>query len=105
MPHYLIVARDGADPEAPARRHAARADHFATLPAMLQRGQMLLGGATLDDAGAMTGSALIVEFPDRAALDAWLAQEPYVRSGVWHDIAITPFRLAVMADRPLTPTP
>ncbi len=41
-------------------------------------------GATLDEAtGAMTGSAVVVEFPDRAALDAWLAADPYVTGDVW----------------------
>ena len=52
------------------------------------------GGAILDDTGAMIGSATIVEFPDRAALDAWLARDPYVTGGVWQKIEVRPFRVA-----------
>ena len=31
----------------------------------------------------MKGSVLVVEFPDRAAVDDYLANEPYVTEGVW----------------------
>ncbi len=105
MPQYLLLAKDGTDAEAPGRRTAVRSAHFATLPGMLERGEMLVGGALLDEAGAMTGSVTIVEFPDRAALDAWLEREPYVLGKVWQDITVVPFRLGVMADRALPPTP
>ncbi len=44
------------------------------------------GGAILDDDGRMIGSATIVEFPDRAAVDAWLARDPYVTGKVWQKI-------------------
>jgi uncharacterized protein YciI len=93
---FLVIARDGTDPEAPARRQAARGAHFDNLPAMLDAGQMLVGGAILDDAGRMIGSTALVDFPDRAALDRWLDREPYVTGGVWQDIEIVPFRLAVI---------
>ncbi len=36
----------------------------------------------------MKGSLLVVEFVDRAALDAYLAHEPYVMEGVWQDIEV-----------------
>jgi uncharacterized protein YciI len=49
----------------------------------------------LDDDGAMIGSACIVEFDDRAALDAWLDSDPYVTGDVWRTIEVTPFRRAV----------
>ena len=35
-----------------------------------------------DEEGGMKGSALVMEFPDRAALDDYLAKEPYVVAGV-----------------------
>lgn len=35
-----------------------------------------------DEEGRMKGSALVMEFPDRAALDDYLAKEPYVVAGV-----------------------
>lgn len=92
---FLVIARDGADAAALDRRLAARALHFERLPAMLAAGEMLMGGAMLDDDGRMIGSTVLVDFPDRAALDRWLAEEPYVTGDVWRDLEILPFRLAV----------
>lgn len=95
MPQWVVIARDGRDAEALARRMKARPKHFAALPGMLERGELHVGGAMLDDAGKMCGSVAMLEFPDRAALDAWLAEEPYVTGDVWRDIEIIPFRIAV----------
>jgi hypothetical protein len=101
MPQWLVTARDGDDPEAPARRQAARPAHLAFVAPMVERGEIMLGGALLDGAGVMVGSTAVVEFADRAALDAWLARDPYVTGGVWQEIEVQPFRVAVRA--PLKP--
>ena len=50
--------------------------------------QIICAGGLLDDEKKMKGSALVMEFPDRAALDAYLASEPYVTEGVWQKIEI-----------------
>jgi uncharacterized protein len=42
----------------------------------------------------MVGSVLLVDFPDRAALDAWIQADPYVTGGVWAEIEVAPFRPA-----------
>ncbi len=34
------------------------------------------------------GSALVMDFPDRAALDEYLNNEPYVVEGVWQKIEV-----------------
>ena len=36
----------------------------------------------------MKGSALVMEFENRAALDAYLSSEPYVVEGVWQKIDV-----------------
>jgi uncharacterized protein YciI len=95
MPQWVVIARDGRDAEALARRMKVRPAHFEGLAGLVERGEMLVGGAMLDDAGGMIGSVAVVEFPDRAALDAWLAVEPYVTGDVWRDIEIIPYRVAV----------
>jgi uncharacterized protein YciI len=95
MVQFLIVARDGRDPDALARRMAARPAHFEGIKDLVGNGNLLSGGALLDDAGKMAGSYTVCEFPDRAALDAWLAREPYVQQGVWKDIEVMPIRIAV----------
>ena len=92
---YLVIAHDGTDAEAPARRQAARPDHIEGVKALKESGAMILGGAMLDDGGQMTGSACVVEFETRAELDAWLENDPYVTGNVWQKIEVTPFRRAV----------
>ncbi len=99
MPQYLVVARDGNDAGAKDRRLAARAAHFATVGPMAEAGQIMLGGALLDDGGDMIGSACVVDFANRAELDAWLASDPYVVGKVWQRIEVHPMRVAVQAPR------
>ena len=92
---FLVVARDGTDDGAAARRRAVREAHIEGAKAMAASGTMICGGALLGDGGAMIGSACMVEFEDRAALDDWLNDDPYVTGDVWRTIEITPFRRAV----------
>ncbi len=95
MAQFLIVARDGTDPDALPRRMAARPVHFEGIKEMVAKGELVSGGALLGDDGKMAGSYAICEFPSRVELDAWLAREPYVTQGVWKQIDVTPIRIAV----------
>ncbi|SRR5579871_3745060 len=99
---FLLLAHDGTDKDAKARRTAIRAAHFAGIEPMVERGELRAAGAILDDDGEMIGSVVLAEFPSRSDLDAWLAREPYVTEGVWRKIEIKPFRLAVL-DGKITP--
>ena len=99
---FLLLAHDGTDKDAKARRTAVRRAHFAGIKPMVERGELRAAGASLDEAGEMIGSVVLAEFPNRADLDAWLAREPYVTEGVWKNIEIKPFRLAVL-DGKITP--
>jgi uncharacterized protein YciI len=94
---FLVLAYDGTDEGALARRMAAREAHLAGVRPMGEDGRMLIGGAILDDAGRMIGSMTVVNLPDRAAVDAWLADDPYVKGGVWQRIEVVPFRTGVRA--------
>lgn len=94
---FLVLAYDGTDEGALARRMAAREAHLAGVKPMVTDGRMQIGGAILDDSGRMIGSMTVVNFPDRAAVDAWLAADPYVKGGVWQRIEVRPFRTAVKA--------
>ncbi|HWK47155.1 MAG TPA: YciI family protein [Stellaceae bacterium] len=91
---FLIVAHDGKDAAALDRRLAVREAHLANVRPLKASGNILIGGAILDDNECMVGSAVIVDFPDRAALDAWLDNDPYVTGDVWRQIEIRPFRVA-----------
>ncbi len=81
---FLIKAIDGEGML--EKRMAVRPRHLEGMKALGR--QIVCAGGLLDDAGRMKGSALIVEFPDRAALDAYLAGEPYVTEGVWQTVEV-----------------
>ena len=92
---FMIVAYDGTDEGALNRRLAVRDSHIAGAIALKNKGNLIAGGAILDDAGRMIGSTTYVDFESRAELDAWLERDPYVTGDVWRDITVTPIRLAV----------
>jgi uncharacterized protein YciI len=86
--HFLVVATDGTDADAPARRARARADHAVVIQKLKDAGNFTLGGHTLDADERIIGSAVVVDFPSRADLDVYLEMEPYVMQGVWQDVKI-----------------
>jgi uncharacterized protein YciI len=90
---FVLICRDGADDKALDRRLAARAAHIAMGDEAVKRNEQLVGAAMLNDAGAMCGSVMIVDFPSRKELDDWLKVEPYVIGGVWKDIEIIPCKI------------
>jgi uncharacterized protein len=90
---FLITGRDGTDQHAFDRRLAAREAHIACSDALLAAGHMLYGVAVLDERDRMIGSVMIADFPTRSDLDAWLESEPYVTSGVWRTVDVTPCRV------------
>ena len=97
---FVVMARDGTDPDAVARRQEVRPHHLDGIQPLVEAGNILMGGAILDDDGNMRGSVLLVDFPSRVELDAWLDDDPYVRGGVWQQIEVVPFRVAVGAWMP-----
>ena len=89
---FLIVAHDFRDPEALARRMQQRPAHIDGVRRMKAEGTFLDGGAMLDEQSRMIGSMVLVEFPSRSEVDAWLARDPYVTGRVWEHITVRPFR-------------
>lgn len=85
---FIVIAFDGKDAGAPARRLAARPAHLKMVEEATARGEQILGVAILDDDGKMIGSLMVMNFPSRAMLDAWLEQEPYVKGKVWEEIQV-----------------
>lgn len=81
---FLVRAYDG--PNMLEKRMAVRPRHLEGMKALGK--QIIAAGGLLDEDGKMKGSALIMEFPDRAALDDYLAGEPYVVEGVWQKIVV-----------------
>ena len=91
---FLVKGYDGSDGNALDRRLAARDAHLKGVEEAARKGEHLYGAALLDETGKMIGSFLVVEYPDREALDAWLKTEPYVLGNVWQRIEVIPCKVA-----------
>jgi uncharacterized protein len=94
---FLVIARDGTDEGALERRRQTRPSHLRGIGPLVESGNVLVGGAILSETGDMVGSMLLVDFPGREEVDAWLARDPYVTDGVWREVEVRPFRTAVGA--------
>jgi uncharacterized protein len=78
---FLITAPDYAD--ALPRRMETRQAHLDALAGLKAEGKVLYAAALLNDNGDMAGSVLVMDMPDRAAIDTWLLSEPYILKNVW----------------------
>jgi uncharacterized protein len=90
---FLVIAYDGTDDKAPERRMAVRESHLAGVVKLKEEGKAIYGVAILNDREQMIGSAMVVDFPTRADVDAWLKSEPYVVGDVWKKIEVLPARV------------
>jgi uncharacterized protein YciI len=78
-------------------RLAARSGHLARLVQLQNEARLVVGGpmprhaiASLPDAG-FTGTLLVAEFPTIDAARSWLADDPYVKAGVFARTEVYPF--------------
>ncbi len=72
-------------------RQANRPAHAEFLKANIAH--VLIGGPTFSDDGqSMTGSGLALDFPDRAALDAFLAEDPYAKAGLFAEVRVSVYK-------------
>jgi hypothetical protein len=92
--HFIVTGFDGTDEDALSRRMAVRESHLAGTAKMREAGTLLFGAAILDDAGKMIGSSLVVAFPTRQDVDAWLKEEAYVVGDVWRSIDVRPCKIS-----------
>jgi uncharacterized protein YciI len=89
---FVVTAIDHTDADALQRRLANREAHIAGARKLIAEKRFLSGGAILDDTDRMIGSTLHLDFPDRASLEQYLQQDPYVSGRVWDRIDIRPAR-------------
>ena len=89
---FIITAHDGENML--AKRMAVRPRH---LEGMAKLGEhIVLAGGLLDAEGKMKGSVLILDFEDRAALDDYLKNEPYVAEHVWEEIKVESMNVVIV---------
>jgi uncharacterized protein YciI len=96
--HWIIVTKDkeGAAELRAATRDAHRAYIWRTDLAV----RLLLGAPlAADDGTTALGSWLLVEAADRAAVEAFVAQDPYVLAGLPAEIKITALHKGFDASR------
>ena len=81
-------------PDSLELRKATRPAHVDYLKGRL--GHIVIAGAILaDDNETMIGSGYVLDFEDRAQVDAFYADDPYVKAGLYQSIIIKPYRKAL----------
>ena len=86
---FAITAIDAPDGE--ARRAACAEDHHRFQATVMDR-YIARGPMFDDDCAKMVGSFFLIEVPDRAACDDFIAGEPMVQTGVFESVTIECWR-------------
>lgn len=96
MPLFVVTCTDQAGTV--EKRLAIRPQHLARLEQLDAEGRLIVAGSMPKDPSnpqaGFYGSTIIVDFDDREALDAWLADEPFLKEGVYSHIDVKPFNKA-----------
>jgi uncharacterized protein YciI len=91
MPLFALHALDR--PNALALRMEYYAEHRAFAEGAEAFGVRVIMSGPLqsDDGQIMTGSFYLLEAPDRAAVETFVAENPFAKQQVWGDISIRRF--------------
>ena len=81
---FILICKD--KPDSAGLRQTLRGPHLEFISD--KQHLFKFGGPLLDDQGRMQGSLMIISFPDRAALDAYLAKDPYFTGGLFESVTI-----------------
>ena len=80
---FLLIDK----PHAAELRNRVRPEHKAYLGQVAER--IAFAGPLMDDAGqSMLGSLLAIDFESREAAQAWLADEPFTRAGLYASVTL-----------------
>ena len=82
---FVIHAKD--KPDSLSIRQATRAAHLDYLVQF----DTPVGGPLLDADGNMCGSCIVLDVPDRAAAEAFVAGDPYGHAGLFETIDVNEF--------------
>lgn len=88
--YVSLIARD--KPGALEIRKANRADHLAYIEAT---GIVAQAGPLLDDAEQMIGSLVILDVEDMAQAEAWAANDPYAKAGLFDSVELIRWKKVV----------
>lgn len=97
MPLFVIICTDHEGTL--EKRLAVRPQHLARLEKLANEGRVIVAGAMPKDRDDLSagfyGSTLILDFDSRADLDQWLADEPFLKEGIYAHIDVKPFNKAL----------
>ena len=85
---YALICRD--KPGALDIRKANREAHLAYAK---ETGLVRFGGPMLDESGAMIGSLVVLDAADRDAAEAFAAQDPYAKAGLFESVEIVAMKV------------
>ena len=92
--HFVLLGKDAPGGEKRRRNRAAHLDYVSD-----KQGLIVYAGPLIED-GRMVGSIFVFDVPDRAALDAYLAGDPYFRESIFESIQIWESRWIVPEREP-----
>ena len=96
---YVIYSKDRED--SLQARLEARSAHLARINALLDEGRLLLAGPrpaidALDPGPAgFLGSLVVAEFDSLEDARVWADADPYIESGAYQSVEVTPFKLVM----------
>jgi uncharacterized protein YciI len=90
MAYFVLIGRDRAGrlPLRQSLRPAHQAHFFAPQPQC----KAVAGGPLLGEDGEMSGSLLVFDAVDRAAVERFFADDPYNLGGLFETVEILPWR-------------
>jgi uncharacterized protein len=92
--HFVVIAKDEGDGSLRREERPAHLEYVAG------QQQLILYAGPLIDGGRMIGSLFVFDVPDRAALDAYLARDPYFTRPIFATIEIYESRRMVPEAEP-----
>ena len=79
-------------PNSVERRAPYREAHLAHARALRDAGHLALGGAFADP---VDGALLVYRAESRAQVEAWVADDPYMRAGLWPEVTIREWTVVI----------
>jgi uncharacterized protein YciI len=92
--HFVVI---GKDPPGGAPRRLHRPAHLAFVE---DRQHLIVYAGPLLEEGRMIGSIFIFDVPDRAAIDGYMAEDPYFTPGIFETVEIYESRWMVPEREP-----
>lgn len=92
--NFVVIGKDPPGGEPRARHRSAHLQYVEG-----RQSQIVYGGPLIED-GRMIGSIFVFDLPDRAALDAYMAGDPYFDPGIFETVEIYESRWMVPEREP-----